>query len=46
MRVGVFEGDTVVYFVGKDGRDDRGQRDSRFDSKPGDRIFRITKNPR
>ncbi|MHB1560285.1 MAG: hypothetical protein ACYC61_22770, partial [Isosphaeraceae bacterium] len=46
MRVAVFEGDTVVYSVGKDGRDDKGQRDSRFDTQSGDLIFRTTKNPR
>lgn len=46
MRVGVFEGDTVVYSVGRDGRDDKGQRDSRFDTQPGDLIFRTTTNPR
>ncbi len=46
MRVGVFEDDTVVYSVGKDGRDDKGRRDSRFDTQPGDLIYRMTKNPR
>jgi hypothetical protein len=41
MRVGVFEGQTVVYSVGKDGRDDGGQTDSKFDTRPGDLIYRV-----
>ena len=39
MRVAVLEGQAAVYSVGKDGRDDGGQKDSRFDSQPGDLIY-------
>jgi hypothetical protein len=41
MRVGMFEGQTVVYSVGKDGRDDGGQNDSKYDTQPGDLIYRM-----
>ncbi len=41
MRVGVFEGQTVVYSVGKDGRDDGGRIDSKYDRLPGDLIYRV-----
>jgi hypothetical protein len=41
MRVGVFEGQTVVYSVGKDGRDDGAKVDSKYDTRPGDLIYRV-----
>src|SRR5262249_42330805 len=41
MRVGVFEGRTVVYSVGKDGRDDGGRSDSEYDQLLGDLIYRV-----
>ena len=41
MRTAVFDGQTVVYSVGKDGRDDGGQKDSIYDTKPGDLIYRM-----
>jgi hypothetical protein len=42
MRVAALEGEPVVYSVGKDGHDDGAQKDSKFDSQPGDLIFRLT----
>jgi hypothetical protein len=39
MRVAVLRGQPIVYSVGKDGRDDGGQKDSIFDSQPGDLIY-------
>jgi hypothetical protein len=41
MRVAVLEGEPVVYSVGKDGHDDGAQKDSQFDTQPGDLIFRM-----
>ncbi len=41
MRVAVFEGQPIVYSVGKDGRDDGAQKDSRYDTLPGDLIYRM-----
>jgi hypothetical protein len=41
MRAAVLEGQTVVYSVGKDGHDDGAQKDSKFDTQPGDLIFRM-----
>jgi hypothetical protein len=41
MRVAVVLGGPVVYSVGKDGHDDGAQADSKFDTQPGDLIFRM-----
>ncbi len=41
MRLAVVEGQPVVYSVGKDGRDDGGQKDSKYDTQPGDMIYRL-----
>jgi hypothetical protein len=41
MRVAVVLGGPVVYSVGKDGHDDLAQADSKFDTQPGDLIFRM-----
>ena len=41
MRVAVVDGQPVVYSVGKDGRDDGGQKDSKYDTLPGDLIYRL-----
>ena len=42
MRMAVVNGQPVVYSVGKDGRDDGGQKDSKYDTLPGDLIYRLT----
>jgi hypothetical protein len=39
--VAVILGGPVVYSVGKDGHDDGAQADSKFDTQPGDLIFRM-----
>jgi hypothetical protein len=41
MRVAVLQGEPVVYSVGKDSHDDGAQKDSNFDTQPGDLIFRM-----
>jgi hypothetical protein len=41
MRVGVLKGQPVVYSVGKDGHDDGAQKDSNFDTQPGDLIYHM-----
>jgi hypothetical protein len=41
MRVGALEGQPVVYSIGKDGHDDGAQQDSKFDTQPGDLIYRM-----
>jgi hypothetical protein len=41
MRMAVLDGQPVVYAVGKDGRDDGAQKDSRYDMLPGDLIYRM-----
>ena len=41
MRVAVVEGQSAVYSIGKDGRDDGGRKDSRYDTQPGDLIYRL-----
>src|SRR5262249_56533690 len=41
MHVAVLEGEPVVYSVGKDGHDDGAQKDSQYDTQPGDLIFRM-----
>ena len=41
MRVAVLDGQPAVYSVGKDGRDDGGQIDSKYDTLPGDLIYRL-----
>jgi hypothetical protein len=41
MRVDILEGQTVVYSVGRDGRDDGGKIESKYDSRPGDLIYRV-----
>jgi hypothetical protein len=41
MRTAVLEGRPIVYSVGKDGRDDGGQKDSKYDTQPGDLIYRM-----
>ena len=41
MRMAVLDGQPVVYSVGKDGRDDGGQKDSKYDTQPGDLIYRM-----
>jgi hypothetical protein len=40
LRMATLNGRTIIYSVGKDGKDDGGQRDSLFDTKPGDLIYR------
>jgi hypothetical protein len=42
MRVAVFEGQPIVYSVGKDGHDDSALKDSKFDTQPGDLIYRMS----
>ena len=42
MRMAVLDGQPVVYSVGKDGRDDGGQKDSKYDTLPGDLIYRLS----
>ena len=41
LRMALIAGETVVYSVGKDGRDDGGRIDSDFDRKPGDHVYRL-----
>jgi hypothetical protein len=41
MRVAVLGSPRVIYSVGKDGRDDGGQKDSRYDTLPGDLLYRM-----
>ena len=41
MRMAVVEGQPVVYSIGKDGRDDGGLKDSKFETQPGDILFRL-----
>lgn len=41
LRMAVLDGQPVVYAVGKDGRDDGAQKDSRYDTLPGDLIYRM-----
>lgn len=42
MRMTVVAGRPVVYSIGKDGRDDGGEKDSKMDSQPsGDLIYRL-----
>ncbi len=36
MRLALLESPPLIYSVGKDGRDDGGRKDSRFDTLPGD----------
>jgi hypothetical protein len=41
MRVALLGSPPVVYSVGKDGRDDGGQKDSKYDTQPGDLLYRM-----
>ncbi len=41
MRVAVLGSPRVIYSVGRDGRDDGGQKDSKFDTVPGDLLYRV-----
>jgi hypothetical protein len=41
MRLAAVGGELIVYSVGKDGRDDGGQKDSKFDMQPGDLLYRL-----
>jgi hypothetical protein len=41
MRVALLGSPPVVYSVGKDGRDDGGQQDSKYDTQPGDLLYRM-----
>jgi hypothetical protein len=41
MRVALLGSPRVVYSVGRDGRDDEGQKDSKFDTVPGDLLYRM-----
>ncbi len=41
MRVAMLGSPPVIYSVGKDGRDDEGQKDSKYDTLPGDLLFRM-----
>jgi hypothetical protein len=41
MKVALLGSPPVVYSVGKDGRDDGGQKDSRYDTQPGDLLYRM-----
>ena len=41
MRLAVLDGKPVIYSVGRDGRDDGGQKDSKLDMQPGDLIYRL-----
>ena len=41
VRLAVVEGQPAVYSVGRDGKDDGGQKDSKFDVQPGDLIYRL-----
>jgi hypothetical protein len=41
MRVALLGTPRVIYSVGQDGRDDGGQKDSRYDTQPGDLVYRM-----
>ena len=41
MRVALLGSPPVIYSVGKDGRDDEGRKDSKYDTLPGDLLFRM-----
>jgi hypothetical protein len=41
MRTALLEGRPAVYSVGKDGLDDGGLKDSKYDTQPGDLIYRM-----
>ncbi len=42
MRLAMLDGQPIVYAVGKDGKDDGGQKDSDRDQRPtGDLIYRL-----
>jgi hypothetical protein len=39
MRICVIAGQSAVYSIGRDGVDDGGQRDSRYETRPGDLVY-------
>ncbi len=41
LRLAVLEGQPVIYSVGKDGQDDGARKDSKYDTQPGDLIYRL-----
>jgi hypothetical protein len=41
MRVALLGSPPVIYSVGRDGRDDEGQKDSKYDTVPGDLLSRM-----
>ena len=41
MRLAVIDGQPLIYSVGRDGRDDGGLKDSKYDMQPGDLIYRL-----
>lgn len=41
MRMALVEGTPVVYSIGKDGVDDGGLVDSKFDAQPGDQLYKL-----
>jgi hypothetical protein len=45
LKYHVHDGQPVVYSVGKDGNDDGGTTDNRFNTQPGDLTFRLTPRP-
>ena len=40
MRLAMLDGKPVIYSVGRDGKDDGGQKDSKLDMQAGDLIIR------
>jgi hypothetical protein len=41
FRMTVIDGKPVIYSIGRDGKDDGGQQDSKFDSQAGDLIYQL-----
>jgi hypothetical protein len=42
LKYRVMQGQPLVYSIGKDGQDDRGEKDCRFNTQPGDLLFPLT----
>jgi hypothetical protein len=41
LRLATLKGETIVYSIGKDGKDDGGEKDADRDQRPGDLIYRL-----
>jgi hypothetical protein len=41
LRLVMLDGEPVVYSVGRDGKDDGGQKDSKLDTQAGDLLYRL-----